>query len=435
MVFSTPLASEFYSQLSLIGACQCITLAYVIYSIKQEARPANLFLSVFIALVSIRLLIWYFLLQGFFQEYPIIFSFLSLSIASGPLLYFYVRALSEEAFIFKPIHYVHFLPTLIILTLVLTVFKPNSYNDIVLWYQRADIHGYSGVNWIFPIISACLTMVYSVLAAICLYQHRQKILEHFANIENKTLQWLWIVIVLLLMTPISEFVLHNAKSLLNIDVGNRFTINLVFSALIMFIIAIKGLKQTAIFPPSDRRAGDKQLAATTTKKVIDEAITQQETIYDDKLPGQDAVNKKPDESIGSPVESQLEIQQRYKKSGLDADDIDRIWQKLLQYLQDEKTYLSCTLNLRSLAADIRVSYNALSQVINVCSQGNFFDFINAYRVEFAKALLEQETGQSLQDVAFASGFSSQSAFSTRFKKVTSQTPSQYVRLLANQEKR
>lgn len=426
MIFSTPLASEFYSQLSLIGACQGITLAYVIYSIKQEARRANLFLSAFIGLVSIRLLIWYFLLQGFFQEYPIIFSFLSLSIASGPLLYFYVRALSEEAFKFKPIHYVHFLPSLIILTLVLTVFKPNSYNDIVLWYQRSAIHGYSGVNWIFPLISASLTIIYSLLAATCLYQHQQKILEHFSNIENKTLQWLWIVIVLLLMTAISEFVLQNAKSVLNIDVGNRFTINLVLSVLIMFIIAIKGLKQTAIFSPSDRRAGDNQLATTTTKKVISEAITQYESQHVEKLPGLDVVS--------SPIDSQLEIQQRYKKSGLDADDIDRIWQKLLQYLQDEKPYLSCTLNLRSLAADIRVSYNALSQVINVCSQGNFFDFINAYRVEFSKALLEQDTGQSLQDIAFASGFSSQSAFSTRFKKLTSLTPSQYIRQQANQEK-
>ena len=435
MISSSPLASEFYSQLSLIGACQGITLAYVIFSIKHEARLANLFLSVFIALISIRLLIWYFLLQGFFQEYPIIFSFLSLSIASGPLLYFYVRALSEETFIFKPIYYAHFLPVLIILLLVLTVFKPNNYIDIVLWYQRAEIQGYSGIDWIFPLISASLTMVYSVLAAICLYQHRQKILEHFTNIEDKTLQWLWIVIVLFLMTPISEFVLQYARFTMDIDVGNRFSVNLVLSVLIMFIIAIKGLKQTAIFSPLDRRMGDEHDRATTRKKVISDDIRQQASMYDGKLPDQDTVHKEPDKTIGSPVESQLEIQQRYKKSGLDVDDIARSWQKLLQYLKDEKPYLSCTLNLRSLAAEIRVSYNTLSQVINVCSHGNFFDFINAYRVEFSKTLLDQETSQSLQDVAFASGFSSQSAFSTRFKKVTSLTPSQYVRLQANQEKR
>ncbi len=58
----------------------------------------------------------------------------------------------------------------------------------------------------------------------------------------------------------------------------------------------------------------------------------------------------------------------------------------------------------------------------------FFDFVNAYRIERAQALLETPAARSnLMGVMFDAGFNSKSSFNTAFKKHAGVTPSQYRR--------
>jgi AraC-like DNA-binding protein len=96
-------------------------------------------------------------------------------------------------------------------------------------------------------------------------------------------------------------------------------------------------------------------------------------------------------------------------------------------MESSKPYVNPTLTLPALSKQMNVSPNHLSQVINEKMGRNFFEFINYYRVEEAKALLKSPGKQhlTLAAIGFESGFNSVSSFNSIFKKVTSRTPSQY----------
>ena len=103
-------------------------------------------------------------------------------------------------------------------------------------------------------------------------------------------------------------------------------------------------------------------------------------------------------------------------------------QRLQQLLETEKTYLVADLSLPVLAEQVGLSTHELSYVLNEGVGVNFFQFINAYRVEEAKRLLRSAQHQhlSIVGIAFEAGFSSKTTFNTTFKKMTGLTPSKFM---------
>lgn len=101
--------------------------------------------------------------------------------------------------------------------------------------------------------------------------------------------------------------------------------------------------------------------------------------------------------------------------------------RLEAYIEKEKPYLDFDLSLSKLAGAMEVKERYLSQVINEFRQQNFHDFINGYRVEEAKRLLEEcvNTKKTILEVIYQSGFNSKTAFNVAFKKQTGLTPTQF----------
>jgi len=97
-------------------------------------------------------------------------------------------------------------------------------------------------------------------------------------------------------------------------------------------------------------------------------------------------------------------------------------------METEKPYLEPKLTLSSLADELEISANHLSQVINQYEEKNFFDFVNSYRVEEYKERATDPAYQNFSILAIAldSGFNSKSSFNQVFKKFTGKTPSQYL---------
>jgi AraC-like DNA-binding protein len=96
-------------------------------------------------------------------------------------------------------------------------------------------------------------------------------------------------------------------------------------------------------------------------------------------------------------------------------------------MQSQQIFLRSDLTLPKLAEELGCSGNHLSQVLNSEFGASFFEYLNQYRIDYARELLSgsDSQGRSILDVAFTVGFNSNSAFYTAFKKRTGMTPAQY----------
>jgi AraC-like DNA-binding protein len=96
-------------------------------------------------------------------------------------------------------------------------------------------------------------------------------------------------------------------------------------------------------------------------------------------------------------------------------------------MQLEKPHLDRTITLQTLAEKLAFTTHELSQLINEQLNKNFFEFINMYRIDEAKAKIkdEQFNHLTIAAIGYESGFNSISAFNAAFKKNTGITPSQY----------
>ncbi|WP_187632131.1 helix-turn-helix domain-containing protein [Hymenobacter lutimineralis] len=97
------------------------------------------------------------------------------------------------------------------------------------------------------------------------------------------------------------------------------------------------------------------------------------------------------------------------------------------YMRQHKPYLNPSLTIHELAGGVQLPPHVLSKVINEGFGQNFFDFVNAYRVEEFKQLMATPRAQqyTLLALALEVGFNSKSAFNRAFKKQTDQTPREY----------
>lgn len=102
-------------------------------------------------------------------------------------------------------------------------------------------------------------------------------------------------------------------------------------------------------------------------------------------------------------------------------------EKITRYMRLNKPYLNHLLTLENLANQLDISSRVLSHTINHHFNKNFFEFINQYRIEESKLLLESESNRkaTMLDIMDAAGFNSKATFNTFFKKLVGKTPTQY----------
>ena len=122
-----------------------------------------------------------------------------------------------------------------------------------------------------------------------------------------------------------------------------------------------------------------------------------------------------------------QVKNKYDKLKLTSIELQAYKSKLDGHIQNEKIYLNSHLKIDELAESLNMSPKILSQVINEGFACNFYDFINKFRVEYAKEILQNptDTGMTIQEVMFDSGFNSKSSFNTAFKKFTGLTPTEF----------
>ena len=129
-----------------------------------------------------------------------------------------------------------------------------------------------------------------------------------------------------------------------------------------------------------------------------------------------------DECENEPQESATTTSQPKAIKPLIGCDIDKV-------MQEKRYYQDNTLTLQKLAQHLGTNRQYLSNHINQECHMTFYDYINNFRLEEVKALLDSqntENQHSLEDISVMAGFNSYATFLRSFKKKFGQTPSQYL---------
>lgn len=99
--------------------------------------------------------------------------------------------------------------------------------------------------------------------------------------------------------------------------------------------------------------------------------------------------------------------------------------QLNSIMLNEKLFTNPDIKLSEVAKIINISAHELSKLINDNLHKNFTDYINEYRIEEAKQLIQDNSLYTIEAIGNQSGFNSKSAFYKAFKKITNTTPAKF----------
>ena len=120
-------------------------------------------------------------------------------------------------------------------------------------------------------------------------------------------------------------------------------------------------------------------------------------------------------------------QRKYKNSPLKRNEIIQMKRKIDSYFETSEDYLNPDFNLSQLSERLDIRKHHLSEIINLEMGTNFYDIINAKRIQYAAQRIREQTEAKItfEGLGYDSGFKTKSAFYHHFKHFTGKTPGQY----------
>ena len=122
---------------------------------------------------------------------------------------------------------------------------------------------------------------------------------------------------------------------------------------------------------------------------------------------------------------------KYANKAIAEEEANEIGRKLKSLIKARELYKAHDLKLAELAEQLELSPHLLSQFLNDKLGLRFTAYINTYRIEHAKKLLEERDHLTLEAIGSECGFKSNSAFYSAFKANTGLTPAQFKKQLNN----
>ena len=120
--------------------------------------------------------------------------------------------------------------------------------------------------------------------------------------------------------------------------------------------------------------------------------------------------------------------QKYQLLKISDRECEEIADKLHQYIVQQKAYCNSELKREELANALHITPAKLSYVFSQHLKVNYYDYVNHYRLEEFKRLIEEGEYRcyTIQALSERCGFKKSSFFST-FRKVEGMTPMEYLR--------
>ena len=114
-----------------------------------------------------------------------------------------------------------------------------------------------------------------------------------------------------------------------------------------------------------------------------------------------------------------------------ADTIDdsaadeALMQRICQLMDEERLFLNSDLKMADVATRLGSNASYVSSCINQLRGCSFNQFVNGYRIDYAKQLLRQHPDKKVSEVWASSGFANETSFFRTFKALTGMTPNEW----------
>ena len=297
----------------------------------------------------------------------------SFTILWGPVLYLYIRSLTQKDFQLRYTDIFHVLPFLIhffILTFAYHIHSAEVKRGIMMnggvftpkiwWYYYFFLNGY--------------ILVYTAAAIMHVWNYRRSLKNSYSSIESINLSWMSFILAGFLLKwscDVCFFIAGGSGKVASV----ALIISRVSLYLFISLMIYKALKQPYLLLGKN---------------------------YDGRL----------------------------KKQSLSAISKDTYLEKLLSFMEREKPYLDPDITLEQMAKRVSIPPRSLTTVLNECLNQNFYDFINRYRVKESIDILLQKSPRykTILEVLYEVGFNNKSSFNTAFKKHNGMTPTEYRKL-------
>ena len=105
---------------------------------------------------------------------------------------------------------------------------------------------------------------------------------------------------------------------------------------------------------------------------------------------------------------------------------DELMDRIRQLMEQQQLYLNSDLRLEDIASALGLNRSYVSDCINSHTGDSFSQFVNGYRIEYAKRVLHSQPDTKVASLYMAAGFSSEQSFYRNFKSFTGMTPKEWI---------
>lgn len=343
--------------------------ASIILWFRKENRLSNRFLALLLLAFSLWLIHTFYSISGIYAQDPnFYFRPIYYSFAFGPLIYFYVRSITNNEFQFKAIYYLHFIPVLFQASLYLFLFfQTYNYKN---WYWQNVHYPYTyKIEFDGTFLSLAIYLGFSIYLLI---KYQKWIINNYSESSKIKLNRLKLILALFLLLCLFWFL----EVILRTFYTQYSDFTILLMGILILLLALLGINQ---------------------------------------------------KDLGHINFNNADHPKKTKITEIDPQVIDTI----LSRMKEEKDYLNPALTLKEFAHNCKYPSRVISEHINHGLKKTFHDFVNEYRVQEVVNILKSEDKNhyTIESIAYDAGFNSKATFNRIFKKVVGVAPSQFKKSL------
>lgn len=374
----------------ILGLSLSFLFSFYLLFNNTNGHKSNIYIGLFIFYLGLENLEVILCQTSFYSSFPNLYLISpTIGFIIYPILFFYIKSIAFKGFQLKRKDFIHVIPFILIVVLNLFeyYFKP-------LEIKRQIMTNSELKPWFVTVIYYTLhvqALLYLFLSIKVTYRFKKIVKENYSNINKRNYKWILQLTYVFIYFVLTALIYNILRFGTDMSWENKlFYISAPINLAFLIWLIYKAMSQPYIFNGVDANI-----------KLLQEYLNESEHA------------KQVQEKSFSSEDSNLK--NRALKS------------KLEEYMNKEEAFLNPSLTIFDLAKGLNITSIELSLFLNKELHKNFFDYINEYRIEKAKQILQDPDKKSLTilEILYEVGFNSKSSFNTAFKKFTKKTPTQY----------